>query len=358
MNIKKTIKRSFLTLGILFVMFAGYFFLIRKLDNDAVRSKNFGLSTYANTLPTMLPSLFMEGARFYLKIATTSGDTVLAFGDTGGGISMILQETIDKLKLQSCVKTGLIKGIMPMKYIRFGDVVRDGCIPPPVQASQLILRRLTGRVNEPYFIVPKEDEELKLMKKVMPFEIFLAQHFFMGKAWTIDYIKQQIWVNTPLKSADAGVQPLGFKKDAAGKKLFGHPSMTIEVDGILIDVLFDSGATMVLSEDGKKALGTDKKTIAGSFIAASVFDKWRKSHPEWKYYPKADLNNDVIEVPNVKLGSYTAGPVLFAKRPDAAWSEGMIGSMDKVVKGAIGGSALRYFKVMIDYNSELIKFER
>lgn len=57
----------------------------------------------------------------------------------------------------------------------------------------------------------------------------------------------------------------------------------------------------------------------------------------------------------MKVGNLTTGPIWFAKRPDEVWSKGMIGSMDKVVKGAIGGSFLKYFKVTIDYNGELIK---
>lgn len=69
------------------------------------------------------------------------------------------------------------------------------------------------------------------------------------------------------------------------------------------------------------------------------------------------MSRDVIEVPVVKIGGFEVGPVLFAKRPDNEWSEGMIATMDKVVKGAIGGSAFKYMKVNIDYNSELVKFE-
>mgnify|MGYP001552755569 FL=1 len=71
-----------------------------------------------------------------------------------------------------------------------------------------------------------------------------------------------------------------------------------------------------------------------------------------------DQRADVIAVPQVVIGVDTVGPVLFAERDDERWSQGMIQSMDKVVKGAIGGSALQYLKVTADYNSELIKFER
>jgi hypothetical protein len=183
----------------------------------------------------------------------------------------------------------------------------------------------------------------------------------MGKAWTMDYLNQRVCVNTPLFKSEVGqanVQKIGFKKNKEGATIFAHPSMLIEIDGEIIDVLFDTGATMILSEEGKKHFHTQNKTIGGSFIAAYIFDTWRKKHTDWKYFEKGDMNNDVIEVPTIKIGLIEVGPVLFAKRPDKNWSEGMIHTMDKLVKGAIGGSVLKYLKVTIDYNSELIKFEK
>jgi hypothetical protein len=66
----------------------------------------------------------------------------------------------------------------------------------------------------------------------------------------------------------------------------------------------------------------------------------------------------MIQVPQVTIGTTTAGPVWFAKRPDEAWSKGMIGSMDKVVKGAAGGSLFQYYVITIDYNNELVRFEK
>lgn len=183
----------------------------------------------------------------------------------------------------------------------------------------------------------------------------------MNKSWTFDYPNNEIWVNTPIDETqrnNPNVQMVGFKKDEQNVNIYGHPRITVEIDGDSLDVLFDTGATMVLSEDGKKQMKTDKKTLGGSFIAVSIFQKWRKNHPDWTYFPKGDLAGDIIEVPLVKIGEHEVGPVLFATRPDENWSEGMIVSMDKIVKGAIGGSALKYFKVIIDYNSELIRFEK
>ncbi|MEO6190958.1 MAG: hypothetical protein ABIO44_11935, partial [Saprospiraceae bacterium] len=247
-------------------------------------------------------------------------------------------------------------------YILFKDLVNDNNFPQPYPLRGFIIRHPFSRVTEPYLLIPPMEDEMKLITQSMPdMEAFLGQNIFMGKAWTIDYIHQNILVNTPLTEQDKNnpnVQKIGFKKNSNYENMFGHPSMFIEVNGEIIEVLFDTGATIVLSDDGKLELKTNAKTIGGSFIAASIFDKWRNEHPEWKYYPKADMKNDMIEVPIVKIGSNEIGPVLFAKRQDENWSNGMINSMDKVVKGAIGGSGLKYLKVTIDYNAELIKFEK
>jgi len=206
------------------------------------------------------------------------------------------------------------------------------------------------------------DRDLQFMTESMPaMEVFLGQNFFVGKAWTFDYLRQEIWVHTPLGEADASdpdVQPLGFKKNQHGAKLFGHPSMTIEIDGEPIDVLFDTGATMVLSDAGRASLGTDERTLGASFIAASLLRKWRAAHPDWRHHPGADLAGDVIEVPSVKVGGHVVGPVRFAARPDENWSHGMIASMDRVVRGAVGGTLLKHFRVTADYNSERIRFRR
>lgn len=48
--------------------------------------------------------------------------------------------------------------------------------------------------------------------------------------------------------------------------------------------------------------------------------------------------------------------VFFAGLEEKVCHEELISTMDKLVRGAIGGSALKYLKVCIDYNSELIQF--
>ncbi len=358
---KKYIKRFFLGIVLLTIIFLCYFFTIRQLDHKTENMNDYFSSVYNVKEARLLPSGFINGQRFYVKIKTKNGDTLIAFCDTGGGLSMMLPQSIGKYSLKSMVKYALVKGIMPVKYIQFGDLVADEHIPPPVHLRRMILRRPFARVAEPYLIVPPNDGETKFFAENMNCDMFFGQDFFMGKSWTIDYTKQEVWVNTPISALESdlpGVQHVGFKKNRNNESSYGHPSMYIEVDGEVIDVLFDTGASIVLSEDVRGVFNTQEKTIAGSFIAASVFDKWRADHPDWRYFEKADNDRDMIEVPVVNIGGYDVGPVLFAKRKDESWSENMIHSMDKIVKGAVGGSALKFFKVTIDYNSELIKFER
>ncbi|MCD6064906.1 MAG: hypothetical protein K0R82_2817 [Flavipsychrobacter sp.] len=355
---KKFFKYLAITLVVLLLLVGGSFLITRQLDNTVAENPSDYVSKWDAGKPMLVPSQFIEGERFYIKVPTQTGDTALAYGDSGGGMCMVNPLALDKLKLSDKTKLGLVKGVVPMKYLLAKDVLPAGLFPIQTPTRYNVMRRFFARVTEPLFLVPPVDDELKFINSVMNYDLFLGQNYFMDKAWTIDYPNRQIWVNTPLSTADSNVQPLGFKKNEHGEKIFGHPSMYIVVDGETIPVLFDTGATLVLSENGKKFFGTGEKTKGGSFIAASLFDKWRKQHPEWKYYPKADHIQDVIEVPTLTIGGQEVGPVLFAKRPDENWSQGMIHSMDKVVKGAIGGSGLKYLKVVIDYNAELVKFEK
>ncbi|HEY9066315.1 MAG TPA: hypothetical protein VIO33_15120, partial [Burkholderiaceae bacterium] len=57
----------------------------------------------------------------------------------------------------------------------------------------------------------------------------------------------------------------------------------------------------------------------------------------------------MIEVPRITVGGQTVGPVWFTQRSDANFREWMSQWMDKPIDGALGGSALKYFRVIVDY---------
>lgn len=300
-----------------------------------------------------LPVDYNEG-RFFLKMPTVKGDTIIGYCDTGGGFTAVYKSTMEKIGLTEKVKSINIDGEVT-RYIHAAEFLNNQAIPYPA-----ISPYFRKHFNTPIYEVPEDNEESRMIQSFVNHGAFLGQFFFINHSWTFDYKTGKMYINTPLVNDpnNVNMQVLGFKKDKKGNKRFGHPSMKLQVDGKEIDFLFDTGAMILLSSNGMKQLASDEKVIGGSFIAASVFNEWKQLHPDWRIIEKGEITGaDLIEVPQVKFGNLTAGPVWFAKRPDEAWSKGMIGSMDKVVKGAIGGSYLKYFKVTIDYNSELIQFE-
>ena len=52
------------------------------------------------------------------------------------------------------------------------------------------------------------------------------------------------------------------------------------------------------------------------------------------------------------------GPVWFTRRPDPSFHQFMSQYMDKQVEGALGGSALKFFRVTVDYPNAVAAFER
>lgn len=254
----------------------------------------------------VVPSQFIDGERFFIKLPTVTGDTLLGFGDTGGGFTAVYPNILQKLNLTSKIKSHGDSN--KFQYIQFEDLVKD--IPPPALSP-------SSELKQPFFAIPPDElmkNEMNQFLELFPHDVFLGQFFFADKAWTFDYINQRILTGTPIQKDELqkpNVQSIGFKKNNEGVKMFAHPSMQIEVDGELIDVLFDTGATFILSKNGKEKLGINKNTIAGSFIAKSVFDKWKQKFPQWRVIEAADNRADMIEVPQVKLGGIIAGPVLF-----------------------------------------------
>jgi len=302
----------------------------------------------------ILPSVFDNGDRIYLKIPTIKSDSILVYTDTGGGFTAIYPNAIEKLTLEEKVT----RPEDEMAFIYAEDIILSNDYHPYI-----------GKMSEtekPYFAAPSKEF---MAKHSFPQneEGFFGQYFFMKEIWTFDYLTQKVILHkeSPIKSINANVLEIGFKKDEKGKTLYGHSSFEIVVNGEKIPMLFDTGATFSLSEAAQNKF-KNKKRIGGSFIAKSVFERWKAAHPDWEIIEGADIIKeggeeytfDMIQVPVVKLGTYEVGPVWFSMRPDEAWSKGMIRSMDKVVKGALGGSALKYLIVTIDYKNELLEFKK
>lgn len=141
------------------------------------------------------------------------------------------------------------------------------------------------------------------------------------------------------------------------------------MDGEVLDFLFDTGATGQLTDAALNIVDDENEAIRGaSFITQTMYDKWRARHPEWRIIEKADRygvdqpkrfgNGAMIQVPYVEIAGIKSGPVWFTTRPDSNFHDYMSQWMDKRVEGALGGSALKYFSIIIDYPNSTAYFKK
>jgi hypothetical protein len=190
----------------------------------------------------------------------------------------------------------------------------------------------------------------------------LGQEWFSGRVWTFDYPAHRLLLHTgPAPVGDPShTISLGFKA-AGGERQLDFPRIRVEIDGDTLDLLFDTGATAMLPPAALAAIADGGPALrATSFITTTTFDRWRTRHPDWRVIPDADQLRGMamIEVPRISVAGYAVGPVWFTQRPDRNFHEYMSQFMDRRIEGALGGSALQYFRVTVDYPRATALFER
>lgn len=152
---------------------------------------------------------------------------------------------------------------------------------------------------------------------------------------------------------------LGFQTDSRGQRTSNHPRIEATIAGSTDSFLFDTGATTALTDSVHAAFDGPKRR-GSSFVVASVFDRWRENHPDWRVVEGASLyrkGTPLIRIPEVTIAGHTVGPVWFERRPDRAFQQ-MSASMDQPVQGALGGSLFQYFRITISYPDGWASFER
>ncbi len=306
----------------------------------------------------IVPTYFDDGDRIYFLLPTLKNDTIKAYADTGGGWSMMYPWAIERQELKEQLLTDSTSG----RSFLFAEKVFKHSIYHPLLTEQD--KKLS---KKPFFIVPPKQMVLSKGIELLQEDAFLGQYFFIKHSWKFDYKNQTVTIlkNPALDINHSNTHEIGFKKDANGNKLFGHASLNIGIAGDTIPVLFDTGAMFHLSKTAQQTLGR-KKRIGGSFIASSIVSKWKKDHPDWEVITGGDQvivngtihSADMIKVPEIQIGDVHIGPVWFSERPDIVWSKGMIKTMNTAVQGALGGSALKYVSVTIDYPNELINVKK
>ena len=292
--------------------------------------------------PLALPVKYDEH-RFYVQPVTKDGTTLNLFTDTGGGL-FLFSDVVERLKL-SVVK-GETKNSPDM--VALTAFKPDASVPAPLSNG--------GRL----YVMPAATRNWMSQD----WSGMLGQQWFAGRTWTFDYPKQQLLLRADgdlPKQKAAHRLKLGFQTLSSGTRAANFPRIQAVIDGEQTDLLFDTGASTELNDNALAAINDKHPAVrATSFITACIFESWVKKHPKWRVVEKAEKGSGqaMIEVPQISVAGYLVGPVWFTRRPDKNFHEYMSQFMDKTVEGALGGDALRYFRITIDYPQSVAVFEK
>jgi hypothetical protein len=299
-----------------------------------------------------LPSRYVED-RFFVRPVTARGDTLNLFTDTGGGGGYLRLAEVQRRSAMLSVLTvrTTTTGADTIWGVRWPELRPDAWIPQPALGEPALMYVPTGRRAAPGPLDEWQKEDG-----------FLGTTWFQDRVWTFDYPQRQLLLHSNDGSirTPGRVVPLGFRTDSSGRRDAHYPRIAVEVDGDTLQLLFDTGATTLLSAEALAIVADGRAPArATSFIMRRVFDRWRAKHPGWRVIHAAETFSqmEMIEVPVVRIAGFAAGPVWFTVRNDINYVN-FSRSFDQPIAGALGGNALRTFRVTVDYPRALAVFEQ
>jgi hypothetical protein len=178
----------------------------------------------------------------------------------------------------------------------------------------------------------------------------LGWSWFAGRAFTFGSRRQQLILREPrwISPVEAHRVPLGQTSGTVPVKI-GDETLLFAVD---------TGATIHLSRAASDAVNDGGHPVrATSYVGRRLFESWRAKHPDWRVIEDADVirpGEELIEVPTIELAGNAVGPVYFTTRSDDALPPDLGGTP---VPGTLGGSALRWFEITLDYPRLTAAFE-
>lgn len=296
--------------------------------------------------PLILPTSY-EGHRFYVEPVTTDGRKFKFFTDTGGG-DFIFNDAVERNNLP--IEEHTAEG-RKFKVVTLPSFKSDLSIPLPQGKNGRLRVSKESKQSADWWVGGEADG-------------MLGQEWFGERVWTFDYPGRRLLLHASgdLPKYDSTHKvTLGFQVDEKGKRALDFPRIQVIIDSETLDLLFDTGATTSLSDSALKIM-QDKDGVvrATSFITNSIFQKWQQRHPDWRVIEKAETTTgqSMIEVPSVTVAGYTVGPIWFTNKPDKSFHEFMTQFMDKKIEGALGGNALRFFQITVDYPNAIAIFKK
>jgi hypothetical protein len=309
-----------------------------------------GLRPAAATDPpdvVVIPTQFDQD-RFFAVPTTQDGKTLRMIADTGGGM-FIFDDAARRLNLKVVgVNTDDYKGLA-CTLPAFAD--GKGIPTPQVQ------------MQDGVFPVAPAPVRRNLSWFTDDIDGILGEPWFAGRVWTFDYVDQRLLLylgGAPKPSEKAHRVEMGLRKPEPSARVPSYPRIQASIGGETFDMLLATGSAAAINANALKEIGEGPATRATSLISNSVFDRWKKEHPDWRVVSNAeqDSGEPMIEVPKVTVGGFDVGPVWFTQRPDSNFRDHFSEWMDKPVEGAIGSNALRGMRVTLDYSNRVAWFEK
>lgn len=292
----------------------------------------------------LIPAFFDQG-RVLAAPVSANGDTSYFVLDSGGSINALAVSALARLGLQLASST-------PDSTVRFPSSIDSLQLPRPRVGSPPGYLYVSGQIDAFGRMFP------------MPITGFLGGGWWADRVWRIDYPARKLWI-FPRSVLPANRSTLGphearlhFRVED-GKRSTNFARLRAEIDGDSLDLLFDTGAATQLTDSAAAVVNDGRPAKrAGSFISAEIFDRWHQRHPEWRVIKGGETRTHaaLIEVPSMKLGGYTIGPVWWEERSNAEYHR-WIAWMDKPIQGSIGGDAFRHFAITLDYVSSVVCFD-
>ena len=289
---------------------------------------------------TVIPTRYVSD-RFFAAPVTEQGDTLQLLMDTGGGNVFVTTSALKRM------------GITPtFVQVAEGDSLWDAGAFPRFKSGASIPPALGTPKAHLFGFGDKLFASLGA-------DGMVGHNWFAGRVWVLDYPRHQAsYFETPPSPKPFGPHtiPMTLKTPLVRD----DPRIRVIVGGDTADMLLDTGATSVLSDDAITAVGPGPAVRASAFAAARLWDGWHNKHPDWRVVTAGEANThaDLIEVPHVSIAGYDVGTVWFAKRRDQVYDGMMRAIMDKPVLASIGGAAFRQFKLTLDYVNQRVTFEK
>lgn len=143
------------------------------------------------------------------------------------------------------------------------------------------------------------------------------------------------------------VHPVGTPLPMPVSEQMRFPRTEIKVDGVRYGFLLDTGASFTM-------------------VSTAVLSAWGGQHPEWPRYhgaarDAATLGGQTLEtmfVPSAQWSAYEIQDFGVVSQQEGVFERGMSRMMTAPIIGALGGNALKQFRLELDYANQVLYLSR